>query len=148
MRDFLTQWDFIVDHLEEWVSTKALRDLMFRQLDKSTASVEDMAHYKRAGPQHGDRSYAFQRDAIERHIKHTHQRKIVDERRADLQRGNQPMLDPSPAAPAVADVGSAGRGAGRKPKRDASRDGSRNPKPRCAQQHPPLKQDKGAVAYK
>ena len=88
MLDFLQQWDFILDHLEGDTSTtlhangeKTLRDLLFRQVEKSASLAEEVAHYKRVGKQHQDHSYRFLRDAIERAVENSHQRKIVEERR-------------------------------------------------------------------
>ena len=56
MIDCLQQWDFILDHLEGDTlitlhanSEKTLRDLLFRQVEKSVALAEDIAHYKRVG---------------------------------------------------------------------------------------------------
>eukprot|EP00974_Lingulodinium_polyedra_P132293 11221163-Lingulodinium_polyedra.AAC.1 len=31
--EFMAQWDYIIDHLEEEVSGKTLRDLLFRQAE-------------------------------------------------------------------------------------------------------------------
>eukprot|EP00974_Lingulodinium_polyedra_P109420 10587568-Lingulodinium_polyedra.AAC.1 len=60
----MAQWDYISDHLEEEVSDKTLRDLLFRQAEKSKVLAEDLAHYKRVGKRHDDHSYQFLRDAL------------------------------------------------------------------------------------
>eukprot|EP00974_Lingulodinium_polyedra_P115057 11142226-Lingulodinium_polyedra.AAC.1 len=62
----MAQWDYIIDHLEEEVTDKTLRDLLFRQAEQSKVLAEDIAHYKRVGKRHEDHSYQFLRDAIER----------------------------------------------------------------------------------
>ena len=72
MLDFLSQWDFIIDHMEEDISMRAWRDLLYRQMDKATALADDMARFKRVGTLHPDKSCEFLRDAIERHINNTH----------------------------------------------------------------------------
>ena len=59
MLEFLAQWGFILDHLEgDTAATlhangdRTLRDLLFRQVEKSASLAEDVAHYKRVGKQH------------------------------------------------------------------------------------------------
>ena len=51
METYLAQWDHIVDNLEDGVDVpeKALRDMLFKHLQQSTALKEDIAHYKRVG---------------------------------------------------------------------------------------------------
>merc|ERR1712026_268457 len=100
MLEFLAQWDFILDHLEgDTVVTlhangeKTLRDLLFRQVEKSSALSEDVAHFKRVGKKHEDHSYKFLRDAIERSVDTSRQRKIVEERRNAIKNGRTNTIE-------------------------------------------------------
>ena len=119
MLDFLQQWDFVLDHIEGDTQAtlhangeKTLRDLLFRQVEKSSALAEDIAHYKRIGKQHPDYSYRFLRDAIERSVENSHQRKIVEERRNAIRSGRNPTIENAPANPATATSTVAAGGAG------------------------------------
>ena len=114
MLEFLAQWDFILDHLEgDTLETlhangdKTLRDLLFRQVEKSPALADDVAHYKRVGIRHEDQSYKFLRDVIERAVDTTHQRKIVEERRNAIRSGRTNLAEGA-AAPAVVTAGAGG----------------------------------------
>ena len=118
MIDFLQQWDFILDHLEgDVLSTlhangeKTLRDLLCRQVEKSAAMAEDVAHYRRVGKSHQDHSYRFLRDMIERSVDNSHQRKIVEERRSAIRSGRNPLIESANATPATAGGGGGGGGA-------------------------------------
>jgi len=65
--------------------------------------LEDLAHYRREGKSGKDRTYAFLRDAIERHLDNTHQEKNVQARKQGYkQHKNIPDLDTAPAAAAEA----------------------------------------------
>ena len=140
MLDFLHQWDFVLDNIEGVTQTtlfqngeKSLRDILFRQVEKSTVLSEDIAHYKRVDYSHPDRSYKFLRSAIERYIKNSHQKKLAEERRTAIRTGkNTPIEVPgapategggdTPAAPALSGGrNSAGAGAKANPKRGRSR---------------------------
>ena len=140
MLDFLQQWDFVLDNIEGDTRNmlyangeKTLRDLLFRQVEKSAALAEDIAHYKRVGLKHPDRSYAFLRDAIERFVKNAHQRKITEERRNAIRSGKNtsievpalPAKDDGGSVPAVpslpADQGNPGSGGKGQPKRGRSK---------------------------
>eukprot|EP00974_Lingulodinium_polyedra_P074229 7193495-Lingulodinium_polyedra.AAC.1 len=66
----------MIDRLEEEVSDKTLRDLLFRQAEKSKVLAEDVAHYKRVGKRPDDHSYQFLRGAIERAVDNSHQKNI------------------------------------------------------------------------
>ena len=140
MLDFLQQWDFILDHLEgDTLITlhangeKTLRDLLFRQVEKSTALAEDVAHYKRVGKSHADHSYRFLRDMIERSVENSHQRKIVEERRNAIRAGNHAAIENAPASPATTATGGGGSGAAPKataPALPASAGSGTQPKPK------------------
>ena len=84
---------------------KTLRDLLFRQVEKSAALAEDVAHYKRVGKQHPDHSYRFLRDMIERSVENSHQRKIVEAHRSAIRSGRNNMIETAPANPATTTAG-------------------------------------------
>ena len=107
MLDFLQQWDFVLDNIEGDTRSmlyangeKTLRDLLFRQVEKSAALAEDVAHYKRVSLKHPDHSYVFLRDAIERFVKNSHPMKIIEERRNAIRSGKSTPIE-LPAAPAT-----------------------------------------------
>eukprot|EP00974_Lingulodinium_polyedra_P008226 783136-Lingulodinium_polyedra.AAC.1 len=54
MLEFMAQRGYIIDHFEAEVTDNALRDLLFRQAEKSKVLAEDIAHYKRVGKRHED----------------------------------------------------------------------------------------------
>ena len=63
MLDFLQQWDFVLENIEGETHAmlyangdKTLRDLLFRQVEKSAALAEDVAHFKRTSAQNPDHS--------------------------------------------------------------------------------------------
>ena len=69
-----------------------MRGILFRHVDKSTSLAEDVAHYRRCGIRHDDHSYKFLRDAIERAVDTSHQRKIVEERRTAIRAGRTNII--------------------------------------------------------
>ena len=111
MLDCLHQWDFVLENIEGDTQIMlyaneetTLRDLLFRQVEKSAALAEDVAHFKRVSTQNPDHSYRFLREAIERSVKNAHQRKIVEERRNAIKSGRQTPIE-VPASPATAGGG-------------------------------------------
>ena len=56
MLDFLAHWDYILENMDQSLSDKTLRDIIFQQCSKSTALAEDLAHYRRVGLSHADHS--------------------------------------------------------------------------------------------
>ena len=99
MEEYLIEWDFIIDHMEERITDNCKRDVMAGHVQNSEALKEDYAHFKRVGRTHSDHSAAYLRKAIERHIMNTRQIKNVQLRKNALAQGFRPLAEPGGAAP-------------------------------------------------
>ena len=89
MQRFLTVWDNIIRNLEDKtaVNEKTMRDLMFRQMKKSTALSEEVAHFNRQrtkGSDAEDFTYTFLRRSIERHLALQRQERNLADRKAAM----------------------------------------------------------------
>ena len=127
--DFIHYWDHIVDNLEDRqnISDKVLRDMLFKQMDKSKVFAEDIAHYKRKRgiADHPDYTYNYLHTAMTNHLDSVHKERQVSQRQRDLQgRRGRKGNDQDDACPA-ATGGPKGKAKGKGKDKGKDRDKSR-----------------------
>ena len=108
--EFRHQWNRIVDNMQERLDDRALRDILYKKMEKSALFAADLAHYRREKAKSmttegakEDYSLTFLKGCMDRHIMEQLEEKQVAARKAGVRlgkTGNPEVEDTTPATPA------------------------------------------------
>ena len=97
-----------MEHMEYKMPAECLRDLFYRQVEKSNALKDDVAHYRREmrkGPGTPDYTLLFLRQSVERYIEHVRHEQNLQDRKVAYQRNQPQHIPDNPATPAAGSKG-------------------------------------------
>ena len=92
LREYLFQWDHIMDQLQEPLSDNCKRDIMKTHLEHSKVLAPDLAHFNRRGNNDADYTYTFLRGCIQRYLDNQHQQDVLKRRQSALRAGCEKLL--------------------------------------------------------